>query len=62
MWGFELVSEIIRSCLLSLNVLASMTTEISISSEMLTRGIVITAIAYIFNYGCKLQQESDETL
>ena len=62
MWGFELVSEIIRSCLVSLNVFASMTTEISISSEMLTRGFVITAIAYIFNYGCKLQQESDETL
>ncbi|MBQ8781083.1 MAG: hypothetical protein IJZ72_05370 [Oscillospiraceae bacterium] len=64
MWGFELISEIIRSCLVSLNVFASasMTMEISISSEMLTRGFVITAIAYIFNYGCKLQQESDETL
>ena len=25
-------------------------------------GAFLTAIAYIFNYGCKLQQESDETL
>ena len=25
-------------------------------------GAVIIAVAYIFNYGCKLQQESDETI
>lgn len=25
-------------------------------------GAIIMALAYIFNYGCKLQQESDETL
>lgn len=25
-------------------------------------GVAVLAIAYIFNYGCKLQQESDETI
>ena len=25
-------------------------------------GVVLMALAYIFNYGCKLQQEADETL
>ena len=25
-------------------------------------GVVLIALAYIFNYGCKLQQEADETL
>lgn len=30
--------------------------------DMIILSIVLMAVAYIFNYGCKLQQESDETL
>ncbi len=30
--------------------------------DMVMLSIVIMAVAYIFNYGCKLQQESDETI
>ncbi len=30
--------------------------------HLLVIGIVLMALSYIFNYGCKLQQESDETL
>ena len=25
-------------------------------------GVVLIIVAYVFNYGCKLQQEADETL
>ena len=30
--------------------------------SVLILGVVLMIIAYVFNYGCKLQQESDETL
>lgn len=30
--------------------------------DILVLGLALSAISYIFNYGCKLQQESDETL
>lgn len=30
--------------------------------DVLLFGIALSALSYIFNYGCKLQQESDETL
>ena len=30
--------------------------------SMAMLGVVLIIIAYVFNYGCKLQQESDETL
>lgn len=30
--------------------------------DVLLFGLVLSALAYIFNYGCKLQQESDETI
>ena len=35
---------------------------ISGCEDMVVFGAVLMALAYIFNYGCKLQQESDETL
>ncbi|MBQ2824096.1 MAG: DUF2975 domain-containing protein [Oscillospiraceae bacterium] len=35
---------------------------ISIDLSIFMWGAVLFAVAYIFNYGCKLQQESDETL
>ena len=37
-------------------------TTIRIELDFFIWGAVILAIAYIFNYGCKLQQESDETI
>ena len=30
--------------------------------SMAMLGVVLIIIAYVFNYGCKLQQEADETL
>ncbi len=30
--------------------------------DILVFGLVLNALSYIFNYGCKLQQESDETI
>ena len=35
---------------------------ISGCEDMLILAIILMSVAYIFNYGCKLQQESDETL
>ena len=33
-----------------------------LSLVLLILGAVLAIAAYVFNYGCKLQQESDETL
>lgn len=33
-----------------------------LNSDVIIFGAFLMALAYIFNYGCKLQQESDETL
>ena len=38
------------------------TFDIFASSGNVIFGVVLMALAYIFNYGCKLQQESDETV
>lgn len=37
-------------------------TSVRIDLDIFIWGALIIAIAYIFNYGCKLQQESDETI
>ena len=36
--------------------------SVNIVLDFFIWGAVLIAIAYIFNYGCKLQQESDETI
>ena len=38
-----------------------MTSSLGLSDFMIW-GALILAVSYVFNYGCKLQQESDETL
>lgn len=35
---------------------------ISGCEDMIILSVILMSVAYIFNYGCKLQQESDETL
>ena len=57
----HIVLEIIKGFLYMAGVFKG---EISttIVADFFVYGIVIIAIAYIFNYGCKLQQESDETI
>ena len=36
--------------------------SVNLVTDFFIWGAFLTAIAYIFNYGCKLQQESDETI
>ncbi|MBQ8787398.1 MAG: DUF2975 domain-containing protein [Oscillospiraceae bacterium] len=36
--------------------------SVGIVLDFFVLGAIIIAVAYIFNYGCKLQQESDETI
>lgn len=36
--------------------------DVTIDFELFVWSAILSAVAYIFNYGCKLQQESDETL
>jgi len=61
---FGSVTEFIYNILIDNNVFIGENTigVISGCEDMVILSVVLMAVAYIFNYGCKLQQESDETL
>ena len=59
--GVSFVVSAVKSTLVLFGVL---TGEVKVEIELgfLLAGFMACALAYIFNYGCKLQQESDETI
>lgn len=61
---FGSVTEFIYTVLVDKGVFVGQNTigVISGCEDMIILSMVLMAVAYVFNYGCKLQQESDETL
>lgn len=61
---FSLI-DFITTLLVDFEVIAYSEAPLDLSGNLtiqLIFGVVLMALAYIFNYGCKLQQESDETV
>ncbi len=57
------IFDVISSILIKVGIIASTEShEIVVDADYALFGVVLMALAYIFNYGCKLQQESDETI
>ena len=61
---FGSVTEFVYTVLVDNSVFVGQNTigVISGCEDMIILSMVLMAVAYIFSYGCKLQQESDETL
>ncbi|MBQ8613906.1 MAG: DUF2975 domain-containing protein [Ruminiclostridium sp.] len=57
------ILEFVTGFLLSSGIIADTESyESIVSTNYAVFGVVLVALAYVFNYGCKLQQESDETV
>lgn len=55
--------EFVTGFLLSSGIIADTESyESIVNTDYAVFGVVLMALAYIFNYGCKLQKESDETV